>query len=99
MKGIRLISGCSRVRPLRKFMMLPRARVAVAAVSPDAVSIADSSLACSVHDIDKLYRLHFHIDDEAVNQGPEVSIENQRRHRDRQSEAGVVQSDRNTVRE
>src|SRR5476649_2542375 len=56
-------------------------------------------LARVVHDVDELDGLLLHLDDEAVDQRAEVAVEDQRRHRDRQAEAGVVQRRRNAVRQ
>src|SRR5215470_3881431 len=79
-KGMKLISGSSRERPARRFM--------IAAL-----------LALAVRQLDELDRLLLHLERQAVDLGAEMPVENHARDCDDQPERGVVERDRDAVRE
>src|SRR5450432_1734295 len=81
--GMKLISGSSRPRVPRRFI----------ANSPHA------SLALAVREIDELYCLLLHLDHQPVDLAAEVAVEDHRRDGDDQAHRGVVQRDRNALRE
>src|SRR4051812_45568667 len=83
--GMKLISGSSRPRAARKFTVPPLALRA--------------SHALAVHEIDEADRLLLHLDDETVDLAAEMPIENHARYRNDESECGVIERDRNAVRE
>src|SRR6516162_811187 len=56
-------------------------------------------LALAVRQLDELDRLLLHLERQAVDLGAEMSVEDHARDRDDQSERGVVERDRDAVRE
>src|SRR5689334_5430466 len=81
--GTRLISSGSFSRPRWKFKLGPLLRV-------DALA---------VQDVDQLGGLLLHLDDQRIDLVPEMAVEDERRHGDADAEGGVVQRDRDAVRE
>src|SRR5215468_10839051 len=81
--GMKLISGSSRPRVLRRFIaMVP----------------AGASLALAVGEVDELDRLLLHLDVKAVDRRPEVPVEDHAGDRHDQPERRVVERDRDAVR-
>src|ERR1700704_1359650 len=66
---------------------------------PRRFMAASESLALAVRQLDQLDRLLFHFDDEVVDLGAEMAIEDHARDGDDQSQRGVVERHRNTVGE
>src|SRR5271165_6787895 len=81
--GMKLISGSSRVRPARRFM----------------VCGGVASAAFAVSQFDQLGRLLFHLQRQAVDLGAEIAIEDHARYGHDQPECGVVERNRDAVRE
>ncbi len=50
-----------------------------------------------MHNFNQLDRLLLHLDDIAIDTGAEVTVENQGRHRNDDTEGGVIQRYRDTV--
>src|SRR4029450_4913885 len=81
--GMKLISGCSRPRVLRRFIVVIPRR---------------ASLALAVREIDELDRLLLHLDMQAIDRGAEVAVEDHARDRDDKPEGRVVESNRDAMR-
>src|SRR5262245_49848432 len=60
---------------------------------------AASGLALAADDLDQLDRLDFHFHDQRIGARAEVAVEDEARHGDDDAERGVVQRDRDAVRE
>src|SRR5450631_597959 len=66
---------------------------------PRKFTIASASATLAVRELDQLDRLLFHLKDEVVDLGAEMAIEDHAQNGDDQSQRGVVQRHRNSVRE
>src|SRR6267378_3548843 len=84
MKGTRLISGSSWNEPRRKFI---------------ACLPVSSALALALDDLDQLDGLDFHFHHERIHPCTEVTVEHQTGYGDDDAERGVVQRNRDAVRE
>src|SRR3989442_3231711 len=82
--GMKLISGSSRPRTLRRFI---------------GVASLRASLALAVREIDELDRLLLHLHMQAVDRGAEVAVENHARDGDDQPQRGGVERHPDAVRE
>src|SRR3979409_2634643 len=83
--GTRLISSGSFSLPRWKFMLGALLRLEVHALA--------------VHDVDQLGGELLHLHHQRVDLVPEVAVEDERRDRDGDAEGGVVERDRDAVRE
>src|SRR6266536_5057703 len=110
--GMKLISGSSRPRVLRRFIAAPSPPGEL----PQAWALREQRLppqqgserfrtavrrspALAVREVDELDRLLLHLDVQAVDRRAEVAVEDHARNRDDQAERGVVQRDGDAVRE
>src|ERR1041384_5796205 len=86
MSGTRLISSGSFALPRWKFTLAPlRRRLVVGALA--------------AQDVDQLGRAQLHLDHQRVDLVAEVAVEDERGHGDADAEGGVVERDRDAVRE
>src|SRR5271166_905153 len=83
-KGMKLISGSSLVRPARRFM---------------AVKTVRRLAAFAVRQLNQLGRLLLHLQRQAIDLGAEIAIEDHARYRHDQAERRIVERDRDTMRE
>src|SRR6266566_9547400 len=66
---------------------------------PRRFTVAFASAALAVRQLDQLDRLLFHFEDEVVDLGAKMTIEDHARDRDNEPKRGVVERHRNPMRE